>query len=676
MRRFATWVDDGHTPFGRLAILFAAALLAGCQGTVPSASGVPGSSATPVSAPTPAATHRFAAAPGGTQFEAPATDVQLSGLRIVVPPGALAKETELTVSAGLRTSSVGALAEADPMFFYSFADYLVANLPPGSTDPTYTPLLAIAAAQPVGPALELGPHGQVFEVPVEIILPPDLVGEVGDDLLLTALRSASGTWEICDDVTASGGTLRVPVSHFSDLKVIRVARNIISNPSAGVDPGWLAAAQTKLGAAPLAATERAILRLLACEGSGLVRADQSKLPSNLADVLNYLGRDVGGIGDATAEQVIKGLEDYVDAQRRAQVAGGQRNSKHFVTMEALLEEALRLTKFDAFQALVAVHGVLRDNRTQEGQIGNPFQDALGLLRGDGGDEDGARYHYFGAAIYSFVYAHQRETVARLVAENPLDLVPRMRNAAVSFVTPDPETTVRLEEAWVSGDIFSDVMEYAVNLQGAAFGRALYEHFTALAAGQESPVAARLCASMDGTLDIAGMPGVTGPDAVEAFEKLVTENRISVTIEQGDGTAPSPAHANGDFVLTIVLPGEFFWGIQTGIGKALGGGSAEPMPPAWRDCSATTRFVGTMTGVQSLTGTKGVVGFEGTATITTTSSISGCEDTGQNLRASDPQTMKKIPWSAVGDATALHGEIQVHDPEDDTSWTLPFDVRRP
>jgi hypothetical protein len=59
---------------------------------------------------------------------------------------------------------------------------------------------------------------------------------------------------------------------------------------------------------------------------------------------------------------------------------------------------------------------------------------------------------------------------------------------------------RSREAWVSGDVFSDVTEHAVDLQGVAIGRALYEHVTARAAGRGSPVTARLCTPMEGELD--------------------------------------------------------------------------------------------------------------------------------------------------------------------------------
>ena len=668
----------------RLAGFVVVLALAGCQGATGPGSqstgpapqaGDPAAASTAL--PNPPTVHRLTATPQGTQFQVPATDRDLAGVRIVIPPGALAKETGLTISVGPTTPDVTSLAEADPAFFFAFADALTASLPPGTAHPIYTPFLALGAARLVGPPLELGPDGLAFEVPIEVNLPTSLVGEVGDDLVVAALRSRDGTWEISDDVTITDDGLQLAIPHFSGLRVMRVAQNVLANPSADVDPAWLAAAQARLGAAPLAATERAILRLLACEAKDAVRVDRSKLPASLAHVLNYLGRDSGEIGDVNVSDVIRGLEDYVDAQRRAQVASGQRSPKHFLALEALFEEALRLTKLDAFQALVAVHGVLRDNRTQPQQLGNEFQDALALLRGDGGDEDGARYHYFGAAIYSFVYAHQADLVAKLAAEHSgdADLLARMRVAGASFAAPDPATTVRLEEAWVSGDIFSDVTEYAVDLQGVAFGRAVYEHVTARAAGQESPVTARLCTSMEGELDLTSMPGVDA-DAVEAFEKLVSENRISLAIEQGDTTAAARASVTGEFVLTIVLSPEFLWGIQTGIGQALGGGAADPMPPSWADCSATTKLVGTMKGQQVLAGTKGIAGFEGTATIKTTSTVRGCEDTGANIRASKPQTMAKIPWSAVGDETAIHGEIQMKASKAEAAWTLSFDVRRP
>ncbi len=84
----------------------------------------------------------------------------------------------------------------------------------------------------------------------------------------------------------------------------------------------------------------------------------------------------------------------------------------------------------------------------------------------------------------------------------------------------------------------------------------------------------------------------------------------------------------------------------------------------------------MKGKQVLAGTKGTASFEGTATIKTTSTVRGCEDTGANIRASEPQTMAKIPWSAVGDETAIHGEIQMKASKAEAAWTLSFDVRRP
>ena len=202
----------------------------------------------------------------------------------------------------------------------------------------------------MGPALKLGPDGLAFDVPIEVNLPASLVGDVGDDLVVTALRSRDGTWEISDDVTITDDGLQLAIPHFSGLRVMRVAQNVLANPSADVDPAWLAAAQARLGAAPLAATERAILRLLACEAKDAVHVDRSKLPASLAHVLNYLGRDSGEIGDLNVSDVIRGLEDYVDAQRRAQVASGQRSPKRFLALEALFEEALRLTKLDAFQA--------------------------------------------------------------------------------------------------------------------------------------------------------------------------------------------------------------------------------------------------------------------------------------------------------------------------------------
>ena len=326
MPRTTTPVAGARITYTRLAVLVTALALAGCQGTtgpVPQSSGPTPEAQEPSAAPTAMATpptvHQFVATPQGTQFQVPATDRDLAGIRIVIPPGALAKETGLTISVGQTTPTVTALAEADPAFFFAFADSLMASLPPGNAHPTYTPFLALGAARLVGPALDLGPDGLAFDMPIEVLLPRSLVGDVGDDLVVTALRSRNGTWEISDGVTIADEGLQLAIPHFSGLSITRVARNVLANPSADVDPAWLAAAQARLEAAPLAGTERAILRLLACEGKDVVRVDRSKLPANLVHVLNYLGRDSGEIGDPTVGQVIKGLEDYAEAQRQAQV---------------------------------------------------------------------------------------------------------------------------------------------------------------------------------------------------------------------------------------------------------------------------------------------------------------------------------------------------------------------
>ena len=687
MRRSATPVAGAPIALGRLAVLVAAVALAGCQGATGPASGSPGPSSASTATPGPSASstatatapaapppvHRFVAAPDGSRFEVPTTDSRLAGLRIAIPPGALAAETEVTISVGETAPSVAALTEADPALFFALADFLMARLPPGDAHPMYTPLLAVGTGQLVGPPLELGPDGLAFDVPARILLPASLAGDVGDDLVVAALRSSNGTWEI-RDVTVTNEGLEAAIPHFSGARFVQIAQNIAGNPSASVDPEWLAAAQARLGQAPLAATERSILRLLACEGQGLVKVDESKLPASLTDVLNYLGRDVNEIGDLNVGEVIAGLEQYVEARRPPTVPGGPtRQPMHFVTMEALVEEALRLTKLDAFQALVAVHGVLRDNRRQEGQAGNPFQDALELLRGDGGDEDGARYHYFGAAIYSFVYEHQKDVVARLAAESPLDLVSRMRNAAVSFVTPDPETTVRVEEAWISGDIFSDVTEYAVDLQGAAFGRALYEHFTAVGAGRESPVAASLCRSMEGQFDLAATSAAADMSAEGAasFAKLVTENRIQLELKKAQAQSTAPIEVTGEFAITLELPGEFFWGIHEGIGGQVFGASPEPMPSTWASCVVASRMTGTLEGQLTTAGGYRVTGL---AKVSVMPSKRGCEAMGADEpKLGKPATLTKVKWDASGDEATLRGRITVPGTGGDASWAWIFVV---
>ncbi len=486
----------------RGAALAAAVLVAaGCGDTgtpTPAASAASGPAATPAATsattPTPPPTptpapivHSVPTGAAGTEFEVPPTDPSIAGWRLVVPEGALASDAELTISAMPDDASAAAIAESEPALFPAFGDAVLAALPDGAISPIFGPVRALLSATQVGPTLELGPSGTSFAAPVEVVVPASVVAGAGDAVLVAAIRGVDGGWSAVVPESRADG-LHVPVAHFSGVRIFSILERIVTNPGARVDRKLVLAAREKLESAPLADAERAILSAVACDGAGTVTVDQSKLPTSLAQVLNYLGRDSGSIAQGRpGDEVVEDMNKYLQAriaEREKVTAPRDPARKHFITMEELYAEALRQTGSDAFQALLAVHGVLRDNRTQAGQAPSPYLQAIEVLRGDGGDEDGARYHFVGAAIYAYLYAHQADA------------------KTLSVLSLTPEDTVRLEEAWISGDIESDVTEYAVDLAGIRFGRRLYDHFRATSEGAASPLAAQVCTTMEGSVDLA------------------------------------------------------------------------------------------------------------------------------------------------------------------------------
>ncbi|WP_201352055.1 hypothetical protein [Hydrogenimonas urashimensis] len=178
-------------------------------------------------------------------------------------------------------------------------------------------------------------------------------------------------------------------------------------------------------------------------------ADADRIPSLVA-LINYLGFEKGRVESGTEEALLAWMRARADATARGE------SPEHGTTLAALFGEAASLSGGDIFLALVAAHNLLREHRRDAS-----IQRALQNYRGDGGDESGARYHLFGMALYAFAYAYFSEHPDR-ASEIDIDLL-------------DPERVALLAEGAVSGDILTDTMEYAVDLEGIELGRDLYEN---------------------------------------------------------------------------------------------------------------------------------------------------------------------------------------------------------
>jgi hypothetical protein len=160
------------------------------------------------------------------------------------------------------------------------------------------------------------------------------------------------------------------------------------------------------------------------------------------------------------------------------------------------------------------------------------QNLIENVRGDGGDENGARYHLLGVAVYSFMYQHARAT------------------GTAPFYIPSPTTAVALEEAWVSGDIRTDAVEYAVDRRGAAFGRILYQDYQMIAAGQGDDIRARLC---DDTTTTTTGPSGTSTTAVPQTTGVSLTVPTDVVLGTGDFQATLLWQTDADMDLHVIDP---------------------------------------------------------------------------------------------------------------------------
>jgi hypothetical protein len=130
-----------------------------------------------------------------------------------------------------------------------------------------------------------------------------------------------------------------------------------------------------------------------------------------------------------------------------------------ISFAKLFSQALEQKNGNIYKALAATNGMLsiyRKNKEVNALIEN--------FRGDGGDESGARYHFFGAALHTFVHEHHRNN----------SLLPDSISPAHNIF--DPSAMVTIEETFCaadSGNIINDTVEYAVDLKGVKFGRELY-----------------------------------------------------------------------------------------------------------------------------------------------------------------------------------------------------------
>jgi hypothetical protein len=383
-------------------------------------------------------------------------------VRIDVPAGALDRAVviEVRVRPGLEADAP-TLIEAHPELLAAIDEHVRrVNERPGGPrlHPIWAPaVLAGAEKRLLAPPLALSPDGTRFAAPVRVALP--LPADLPEDAVAEALlviqesRGPDGVrWEVVDGVRVdrAAGTLEVDVTHFSGLWAWVV--NTVKYPFRRGWMWWNDTVDRDLATLPADLMQR-FTRAVLCHGEW--RGRPASMPSPW-ETLTYLGFEGGRLTAPGERDVTAWLRDRVTRRRAGE-------DVRPLAVDELFAKALESTGGDVFQALVLSHNVLRDNRDSP-----TLQDAMAPLRGDGGDERGARYHLFGTAIYAYVHAWHtangswHDVIRRIVR---------------------PGLMVEAEEGVVSGDILSDSKEFAVDLVGLNLGRRLYDELGARSRGE-------------------------------------------------------------------------------------------------------------------------------------------------------------------------------------------------
>ena len=417
-----------------------------------------------------AAARRIGSEGGELRIEDETSGAQ--GVKLVIPPGAVPAGQQLDFYARVvdrygandivpdRIDTVRAAQQFDQIH-----DGVVMH-------PLYAGLVdAWSPAWHVGPVLEFGPENVQFETPVEIHIPFDKSRVDPDEAKLLAVYNGrfdenSGVFsgERTPDITVDyeAGVVIVRTPHLSYWQAVK---DLITG---GVSRILQSIARPFVDLPEAPNLTDAFAQQIACSGLR-PHIDIRRLPDPLM-LLYYLASPMDAASrvlDAAQHgrdrdryenlRVVTGhevaLEDWVFTQPAASV-----------TCEALFGEAYRRTGGDVFQALLLSHNTLRGfdgaNRGLDVR-GQALQAHMAPLRGDGGDEVGGRYHYFGMATFGFIM--------RAYSHFSVDFYQGLEIPLIDVDEELVSAIVYAEECLISGDCLSDSMEYALDMRGRDTG---------------------------------------------------------------------------------------------------------------------------------------------------------------------------------------------------------------
>lgn len=450
-------------------------------------------------------------------------------IEIAVPAGAVPDEVELTVDVVTAPEFVGTrIVAATPALFDIVADDALNWA--ATDDTTVAPLdavmYAVDAMHPVAPTLRLGPSGTVFEVPVDITVTIDEESRGTGTSVVPLLIDDEGRVEIAPIVARAddGGTVTVAVTHFSLLVVVGVGGALVSLAIAGprllrntpslalyaLDRGPIAAAARDLPTREELASE--LFSAALCSNT-VIRAwaePATERPS-LYQTLQWLAFKNGE--DAIERPAVGAALQSFLTQRAADVRNGVAQP---ASPGEVFEVAVDAADGDVFDALIQTHNLLRDESDAQRFGRSRYREALARIRPVGQDDEGAWYHLFGTAAYSYL---SREARTRLGSGGD----------ASSQAMTDGALVATIEEMFFAsegGDITGDPGEYVIDLRGVTLGVDLFERLAL--ATPEQLAQARL----DNAGNCTGSWTTTwgSPSSPEAQQYLVSTSNVMVTTE--------------------------------------------------------------------------------------------------------------------------------------------------
>lgn len=439
----------------------------------------------------------------------------IAGTKLNIPPGALDNNINISIkSQSINTDLLTPVkaVQDDGSLFLSLADQSLKGTDNVQIHPMYGPLLTLKSTEFHSTGIQFEPEGTVFNLPVTVTIPFDVFDLSPEDTdFIPLIQSANGTWEVLQnfEIDSENALIRIEVNHFSLLQVIKRATTLLPEMI------WnYSEISSAIGSLPQNSIQQFIDASICGQEQDLKveGVDGQDIPGlyNILEEL-YLGSYPG-----TTSAKMEKLKSWI-------ISHDGNVPDNSITFAQLYGKALKIADGNVFVALGTVNGVLSSDRRDENKYPDNYLNKLVVkFRGDGVDESGARYHFFGTALYAFALEHVKAQSTILTLDNYF-------NNDILGNLISSETISTIEEGIVSGDLISDPTEYAVDLKGAELGRHLYQE---LMGSTRDELLEKYNIDINNCYDYSY--SYDKPGTVEALKHVVSMTNIDVG-EEGDFT---------------------------------------------------------------------------------------------------------------------------------------------